>query len=124
VVPSVKTYVDFPFPPLLSALAEAQLGTSPLGEEAVDHVPTTKYRLADTAPDGTRGEGFAWVSRRGVLMKLQGTVTLPNGHKTRIAMELSDVKETSLQSTLFAPPADMQALPFAALAPLLGGIIR
>jgi hypothetical protein len=124
VVPSVKTYVDFPFPPLLSALAAAQLEKSPIGEEVVDHVPTAKYRIADTAPDGTHGEGFAWVSRRGVLMKLQGTVTLPSGKKNKIAMQLADVKEVPLDRALFAPPAEMQELPFAALAPLLGTAMR
>ena len=124
VVPSIKTYVAFPFPPMLSALVDAQMERQkPVGEEAVDHIPTIKYRLEQTTSDGSHGEGFVWVSKRGVVMRLDGVVTSPSGRKTKIAMKLADVKEGPQQSELFAPPANMNELPFQALAPLLNGII-
>ena len=124
VVPSVKTYVTFPFPPMLSALVDAQMEKQkPVGEEPVDHIPTVKYRVEQTTSDGSHGEGFAWVSKRGVLMRLDGVVTSPSGHKTKIAMKLADLKEGPQQPELFAPPANMNELPFQALAPLLNGII-
>ena len=124
VVPSIKTYVAFPFPPMLSALVDAQMEKQkPVGEEAVDHIPTIKYRVEQTTSDGSHGEGFVWMSKRGVLMRLDGVVTSPSGRKTRIAMKLADVKEGPQQPELFAPPANMNELPFQALAPLLNGII-
>ena len=124
VVPSIKTYVTFPFPPLLSALVDAEMEKQkPVGEELVDHIPTTKYRVEQTTPDGSHGEGFVWVSKRGVLMRLDGVVTSPGGHKTKIAMKLADVKEGPQRPELFAPPINMNELPFQALAPLLNGII-
>ncbi len=124
VVPSIKTYVTFPFPPLLSALVDAEMEKQkPVGEESVDHIPTTKYRVEQTTPDGSHGEGFVWVSKRGVLMRLDGVVTSPGGHKTKIAMKLADVKEGPQRPELFAPPINMNELPFQALAPLLNGII-
>jgi hypothetical protein len=124
VVPSIRTYVTFPFPPMLSALVDAQMEKQkPLGEEAVDHIPTIKYRVEQTTSDGSHGEGFAWVSKRGVLMRLDGVVTSPSGHKTKIAMKLADFKEGPQRPELFAPPANMNELPFQALAPLLNGII-
>ena len=124
VVPSIKTFVTFPFPPMLSALVDAEVEKQkPVGEEPVDRVPTTKYRVERTTSDGTHGEGFVWVSRRGVLMRLDGVVTSPGGHKTKIAMKLADVKEGPQQPELFARPANMNELPFQALAPLLSGII-
>src|SRR6185312_11431401 len=59
VVPSIKTYVTFPFPPMLSALVDAEMEKQkPVGEEAVDHIPTTKYRVEKTTSDGSHGEGF------------------------------------------------------------------
>ena len=123
VVPSIKTYVTFPFPPLLSALIDAQMEKNkPVGEDTIDHIPTTKYRVEKTTSDGTHGEGFVWVSKRGVLMRLDGTVTTPGGHKTKIAMKLADVKEGPQRPELFAAPANMNELPFQALAPLLSGI--
>lgn len=124
VAPSIKTYVSFPFPPLLSALVDAQMEKDPVGEEAVDHVPTTKYRVDKTTPDGSHGEGFAWVSKRGVLMRLDGLVTSPGGHKTKIAMRLANVKEGPQRPELFAPPTGMNELPFQALAPLLGAAFK
>jgi len=124
VVPSVKTYVTFPFPPMLSALVDAEMQKqTPLGEDTVDRVPTIKYRVEKTTSDGTHGEGFVWVSKRGVLMRLDGVVTSPSGRKTRIAMKLADFREGPQRPELFAPPANMNELPFQALAPLLNGII-
>jgi hypothetical protein len=124
VVPSIKTYVTFPFPPMLSALADAELEKQKVvGEEPVDNVPTTKYRVNTTTSDGSHGEGFVWVSKRGVLMRLDGVVTSPGGHKTRIAMKLADVREGPQKPELFARPANMNELPFQALAPLLNGVI-
>jgi hypothetical protein len=122
VVPSIKTYVTFPFPPLLSALVDGELEKTPVGDEVIDHIPTTKFRVEKTTSDGSHGEGFAWISKRGVLMRLDGSVTAPAGHRTKIAMRLADVKEGPQQPELFAPPAGMNELPFQALAPLLGGI--
>jgi hypothetical protein len=124
IVPSVKTYVTFPFPPMLSALIDSEMEKqAPAGDEMIDHVPTTKYRVAKTTSDGTHGEGFIWVSKRGVLMRLDGVVTSPSGHKTKIAMKLADVREGPQKPELFAPPVNMNELPFQALAPLLNGII-
>jgi hypothetical protein len=124
VVPSIKTYVTFPFPPMLLALVDAQMEKlAPVGEEMIDRTPTTKYRVEKTTSDGSHGEGFAWVSKRGVLMRLDGVVTSPSGHKTKIAMKLADVKEGPQRPELFAPPTGMNELPFQALAPLLNGVI-
>jgi hypothetical protein len=124
VVPSVKTYVTFPFPPMLLALVDAQMDKEkPVGEEVIDKTPTTKYRIEKTTSDGAHGEGFAWMSKRGVLMRLDGVVTTASGHKTKIAMKLANVKEGPQKPELFAPPVGMNELPFQALAPLLNGIM-
>jgi hypothetical protein len=124
VVPSVKTFVNFPFPPLLSALVDSEMKKIPVGEEVIDHIPTTKYRVDKTTADGTHGEGFVWVSKRGILMRLDGLVTAPGGHKTKIAMQLADLKEGPQRPELFAPPTGMNELPFQALAPLLNGVMH
>jgi hypothetical protein len=124
VVPSVKTFVTFPFPPMLAALVDAQVEKQKaVGEETVDNIPTIKYRVEQTTSDGTHGEGFAWVSKRGVLMRLDGVVTSPSGRKTKIAMKLADFREGPQKPELFAAPVNMNELPFQAIAPLLNGII-
>jgi len=120
VLPGLKTMVEFPFPPLLTALLDSSLAKSALGEEKIGGVSATKYHVEKTAPDGMRGEGFLWISRRGILLKLAGTVTAPGGHRTAIQMALSDVKEAPQSPALFVPPTGLTKLPAEALAPLLG----
>ena len=120
VMSALKTEVDFPFPPLMTSLLDPSLVKSAVGEETIDDIPATKYRVAKTAPDGTRGEGFLWISRRGVLLKIDGAVTAPGGHRTVIQMVLSEVKEAPQPPALFTPPEGFSKLPAEALAPLLG----
>ena len=120
VLPGLKTMIQFPFPALLAALNNPALEKTPEGEESVDGVATTKYRIDETAPDRTRAAGFAWISRRGVLMKLSGTITAPGGHRTSIEMALSGLKEGPQSAAIFTPPLGLTVLPATALAPLLG----
>jgi len=120
ILPALKTIVDFVFPPLLTSLLDAPLDGAGLGEEKIDEVSATKYRVEKTATDGTRGEGFLWVSRRGVLVKLSGTMTAPGGHRTTIEMVLQDLKEAPQAPDLFTPPTGLSRLPMEAIAPLLG----
>lgn len=119
-VPSLKTYLEFPFPPAMAALADRNLAKTPAGEEVINGVPTTKYRTSWTAPDGTSAKGFLWLSTHGILMKLDGTVTRPGGRTLAIGMVLSAVKEGPQNPQLFVLPPGLTKLPVEALAPLLG----
>ena len=120
ILPALKTMVAFPFPPLLSTLLDSSIAKSAQGEETIGGISATKYRVDQTAPDGTHGDGFLWISRRGVLVKLAGTVTAPGGHRTVIDMVLSGLQEGPQKSDLFVAPAGLAKLPAEALAPLLG----
>jgi len=124
VMPALKTMVEFPFPPLLGALTEPGLRKDALGEEKVGDIPATKYRVEKTAADGTHGEGFLWISARGVLLKLAGSVTAPGGHRTTIDMVLSGLKEGPQKPELFTPPQGLTRLPAEALAPLFGARLQ
>lgn len=120
VVPALRSFVMFPFPPMMVVLASPTLKKTRVGEDVVDGIATTKYAIHTRAKDGTVADGFAWFSRRGVLMKLQGSVTAPQGHRTTVAMELRGVKETPQDAAFFVPPQDFTQLPAEALQPLLG----
>lgn len=120
-VPSFKTYVEFAFPPVMAELDSPDLMRRPVGQETINGVRTTKYRVDHTAEDGTRAEGYAWVSRDGVLMKLAGTVTRRGGKPLRITMELSHLQEGPQDPSLFELPPGLVKLPADALRPLLGG---
>jgi hypothetical protein len=124
VMPDLKTYLEFPFPPVMAALADQSLAKTPVGEEPISGIPTTKYRVSWTAPDGTAAKGFLWLSHRGVLMKLDGTVTRPGGKTLALGMQLSGLKEGPQDPQLFALPAGFTRLPVEALGSLLGGNSR
>ncbi|HKR20926.1 MAG TPA: hypothetical protein VJS41_12365 [Stellaceae bacterium] len=120
VVPALRSFVAFPFPPIMTVLTSPTLKKTRVGDEIVDGIETAKYAIHTRASDGTVADGFAWFSRRGVLMKLQGSVTARQGHRTAVAMVLHGVKETPQDAALFVPPPGYTQLPPEALQPLLG----
>jgi hypothetical protein len=121
VVPSIHTYVEFPFPPELAALASRELTRHPEGEERINGVRTTRYRIHHEVADGNRIDGTAWVSRENVLMKFDVTITREgHGKPLKIAMELSHLKEGPQDPSLFEVPEGLTRLPTEALGPLMG----
>jgi hypothetical protein len=122
VLPSVKTYVEFPFPPLMAELDSPDLLQHPAGPETVAGVATTRYRVDHTAQDGSRAEGSLWLSGSGILMKLDVSVTRAHGGRPMaIKMALSHVALGPVDPALFQLPQGMVQLPADALGPLLGG---
>ena len=122
VLPALKSYVEFAFPALMAELDAPDLRRSPVGQETVNGVRTTKYRIDHTAADGSRARGFLWVSAQNVLMRLDGTVSRPGArHGTAIRMELTDLAVAPQAPALFELPPGLVKLPSAALQGLLGG---
>ncbi len=122
VLPSVKTYLEFPFPPLMAELDAEDLLNDPVGHENVAGLGATKYRVDHKAADGSRAKGFLWLARGGILVKLNVAVTRAHGGKPmRVAMELSDVVTGPVDPAVFALPQGLVRLPADALGPLLGG---
>ncbi len=122
VLPGLKSYVEFAFPQLMAELDAPDLRRSPVGEETVNGVRTTKYRIDHVAADGSRARGFAWVSRQDVLMRLDGTVSRPGArHATAIRMELANLAVAPQDPALFELPPGLIKLPSAALQGLLSG---
>jgi hypothetical protein len=118
-VPSLTTYVEFPFPALLSELDTRRLGGKAVGEEKIDGQRATKYRVDYTVSDGARGEGFLWVSKDNILLKLEGRVTRPNHRPTQLRMELSDLAFDPPGPEEFSIPKGLHKLPPEALEALL-----
>ena len=121
VLPALKTYVEFPFPPMMADLAAPDLLGAPVGSETIANIRTTKYRIDHRAPDGSHATGFLWQSRDGILMKLDVSIARAHGGKPlAIAMALSHVEIGPQDLALFALPANFAKLPAEAIAPLLG----
>ena len=125
VLPALNSYVEFAFSRAAAELGDADLLSTKLGEQTIDGRRTTKYRIEHTARDGTLVDGYLWLTREGIPMRLDGMYTPPNGGKpTPVRMELSHVRLGPQDAALFAVPQNMVKLPTNALAPLLGGAPR
>jgi len=121
VLPSLNSYVEFGFAPAATELKADDLLSTKLGEETVNGLPTTKYRIEHVAHDGTLIDGYVWLTSDGIPMRLDGMYTPANGGKpTPVHMELSNVRREKQNAALFAIPPNMMKLPGGALAPLLG----
>jgi hypothetical protein len=121
VLPNLNSYVEFWFTPAAAELNADDLLSSKLGEETVNGLRTTKYRIEHQAHDGTMTDGYVWLTHEGIPMRLDGTYRPANGGKpTSVHMELSNVRQGPQAAALFAIPQNMMKLPSGALAPLLG----
>jgi hypothetical protein len=119
VLPGLHTIVEFPLPPELHLFADPRLTRRPVGHETVAGIPTTKYAIDETVPEG-HGEGALWLSDSGIPMKLDGSFTRTSGRITRLHWELSHVKLGPQPGALFTPPQGFSKLPAEAIVPLLG----
>src|SRR5665213_1037839 len=54
VVPALKSYVAFPFPPVMAMLASPILKKTRIGDDVVDGIPTVKYRIHTTPRNFTQ----------------------------------------------------------------------
>lgn len=122
VLPAVKTYVEFPFPALMAELGSPDLTRHPVARQRVSGLMATEYQVDHRARDGSRAVGDLWVTRSGILVKLDLRVTRAHGGRPiPITMALSDIKLGAVDPTLFQLPPGLVQLPPAALQPLLGG---
>jgi len=121
VLPSLNSYVEFWFAPAATELKADDLLSTKLGEETVNGLNTSKYRIEHVAHDGTLIDGYVWLTSDGIPMRLDGMYTPANGGKpTPVHMELSNVRREKQNAALFDIPPNMMKLPGGALAPLLG----
>ena len=121
IVPSVRTYIDFPIDLAVRELGMPDVLGTPAGTERQGSVVTTKYRVSHRGSDGTRIEGFVWLAGSGIPMRGEGAVIETSGKRTPVSWTLSNVRIAPQDPTLFQPPDGFYRLPAAALPGILGG---
>lgn len=120
VLPMLSSYIDIPLPPLLAELDRRKLDRSAVGEERVNGMRATKYRVDYTASDGSHGEGLIWLSRDNILLKLQGRILRAHHHKPMtVSMTLSDLKIGPQDKSLFLVHKGLHKVPYEAFEMLL-----
>jgi hypothetical protein len=119
VLPQLKTIVEFTLPPEVRILVTSDLKKRPVGQETVNGIATTKYAIDESVPEG-HATGTLWLSRDGIPMRLDGSLTRPNGKVSTVRWELSHVRIGPQPASLFEAPQGFSRMPPEAVAPLLG----
>lgn len=119
VLPQLHTIVEFLLPPELHLFADPRLTRQPVGHETINGIPTTKYAVNETVPEG-HGEGFLWLTDNGIPMKLDGSFTRNSGRVGHLHWELRNVQLGPQPANLFETPHNFSKLPAEAIVPLLG----
>jgi hypothetical protein len=121
-LPGLNSYLPFAFPRLMAELDDPTWRRVPKGDEVVNGVRTTKYRVDHTAEDGSHAQGWIWLSAQGVLMRLDGVVRRAGASAgTSIRMELAGLRLGRQDPQLFQIPPGLIKLPSGALEGLLSG---
>ena len=101
----------------------------PVGEETVNGLETTKYRIEGDNGQGTTFDGHAWVTDDGIRAKLAGTVSFSDGTSSPIRITLSEVERGDQPNSLFELPEgtrvmDMSKMPDSMQGGPMGGMMR
>lgn len=115
----LHTVVEFAFPKELSLLGDPGLFRTPVAQETVNGIATTKYAVDDDMGGG-HATGSLWLSRDGIPMKCEARFEGGTGNITAIGWELRHVNIGKQNPALFEVPQGYARLPPEAAAPLLG----
>ena len=120
VLPDLHSFVEFAFPRAIAELAKPSARGKAVGQETINGIRTTRYKVQHRTEDGSEAGGYLWLSAEGIVMKLDGTFTRRNDKPHPFSFELSNVAMAPQQPALFELPGGMNRLPAGALQPLLG----
>ena len=119
VLPQLHTVVEFVLPKELAILGEPGLLRRPTGQQTVNGIMTTRYRIEEDLPGG-HITGSLWLSRDAIPMRCDGEFEPKNGRRSTIYWELRDLKLGRQDEALFEVPQGYAKLTPDALVPLLG----
>lgn len=82
---------------------------TPVGQETIAGLRTTKVHVEREAQSGPRFDGYVWTTADGIIMKLTGTGE-NNGRRGVVDMSFRDVKVARQDPSLFELPAGYRRL--------------
>jgi len=119
VLPQLHTIIEFELPAALTVLSNPGLLKTPVGQERVNGIMTTRYAVDADTPEG-HANGSLWLSADGIAMKCDGNFRAPGGHVSTVHWELRHVKLGPQPAELFEVPRGYSKLPPEAATALLG----
>lgn len=75
-----------------------------VGEEIVNGIRATKSRMTATSPDGIKFAGFIWVTKDGILVKMDSSSKGNGAPRMHLKTELRNLKIGKQESSLFEIP--------------------
>jgi hypothetical protein len=115
-LPDLNVCASFP---MSRDLDLASLG-EPVSHGTVAGFAAAKYRIEHEEPDGTGADGWLWVGKHHILLKLDGDYRTAGGKTVPVTAILSDIERGPQDPALFTVPSTMTVLPVEAIAPFLG----
>lgn len=85
-----------------------QIEQQPLGSETVNGFKATKSKIAMSCPDGLKYSGFMWITKEGIMTKLDSVAKTDRGDMP-FKMELKNLNIARQDPRLFEIPAGYQA---------------
>ena len=79
-----------------------------------------KYEVTIKNSDGNNGTGFFWLTRVGILLQMEMTITTDDGKQEKILMFLRDLVVATQPAFLFEIPGDYKPLPSLPSLPIPG----
>ncbi len=113
VMPLSRAYAETPTPP-----APPAPGTA-VGEEAIEGIPTTKYRLPPAAAAGgpdASAQGHVWLTADGIPIRIEQTGS-QGGRRIGVMVSLRNLRIGRQDPALFEVPAGYRKVVLAPAAP-------
>ena len=112
-MPADKMYIE-------TNINQANSSTSPdaskykmehtvIGPDTINGISTTKSKVVMTGPKGEKMDGFMWLSKDNIMVKIDATASDKN-KKTRFMTELSNLKIGKQDAKLFEIPAGYEKM--------------
>lgn len=85
-------------------ISDYEIEHSVVGEDTIEGLKTTKYKIVMRERDGNKFTGFMWVTKHDIIVKMD-TVSTVDGRKVAMKMALKNIKIKNQDSKLFEIPA-------------------
>ncbi len=82
-----------------------------LGEEVVSGIPTVKYAVEADTPYGEKFEGFVWIDRDRVVIKLDGK-QIRGKLSRKVVVTIANLRKGALSPDVFKVPANFTEAPY------------
>jgi hypothetical protein len=119
ILQDLHVYAELPFPDVVNDYIDPHLLGTPIAHEDLAGLKTDEYRLEHDGDDGSSLDGWLWMSKDGIVVKLDGHYRSPITRPVTATYRLEKLHIGPQAPTLFELPKGLARLPPEAIEPLL-----